>query len=74
MSTEANVPIIHNWKEFATYRGPGSQTFVIGQIYNDDRSRNGSDVRTSTVRVIDRKNGVLITENTEYYLGMESTI
>jgi hypothetical protein len=73
MITECDVPVIHNWREFATYRGPGSPTFIIGSIYNDVRANNGEDVRTSEVRLIDRKNGILVTKNTTYYLAMEST-
>ena len=69
---ECNVPVIHNWKEFAIYRGPGSPTFLVGQIYNDDMATNGESIRTSTIVQIDRENGIAITKNTLYDLGIES--
>ena len=46
---------------------------VWGEIYNDERRKNpndGSVQRTSFIKSIDLENGVLITENTVYHLGL----
>jgi len=56
-------PIIHNWAEVGMV--------VYGEVYNDDRRKNGTGIRTSKIVNLDRENGVLTTMNTVYDLGKE---
>ena len=57
--------VIHNWIIW--------NRCVWGEIFNDERRKNpndGSVQRTSLIKSIDLENGVLITLNTVYHLGL----
>lgn len=67
---------LNNWYEKRVeYTEDPERNFsvVFGHLDNDNRWRDGTKVRTSTVVKLDTENGVLETRNTVYQLGEPMT-
>lgn len=62
------MPILRNWKVLKYYSTVHEKEifYLTGQIFNDTRFPNGSEIRTSTLLEID--DGIAQTQNTTYIL------
>lgn len=61
-------PVLNNWMVIKGAHG----SFLVGNVYNDLRGKNGRFIRTSMVGKIDEVQGVARTLNTVYDLGMKA--
>ena len=59
------MPILKNWRT-AKYYSDLSEFCLVGEIYNDTRFEDGTEIRTS--EVLELKNGYARTRNTTYIL------
>jgi hypothetical protein len=68
MTEEKQTAILENWSEIKL---PNGSTILTGVVFDHPKLRDGSNITTSEVQMLDRENSLCTTLNTHYTLAQE---